>query len=71
MLDGHDVSLEPLDHPTGSPVSLSVHLVGGITAGVRFPAEVIVLAVRWYLRFNLVPAETGGCVRRDQAVCWL
>jgi transposase, IS6 family len=34
-------------HPRPAPVQRSAF------AGIRFPADVIVLAVRWYLRFGL------------------
>jgi transposase-like protein len=30
-------------------------------AGFRFPAEVIVVAVRWYLRFNCPTATSKNC----------
>jgi transposase-like protein len=38
-------------------------------AGFRFPAEVIVVAVRWYLRFNLSyrdVEERRCCVKRSR-----
>jgi transposase-like protein len=47
-------------------------------AGFRFPAEVIVVAVRWYLRFNLsyrdieeLLAERGIEVDHVSVFCWV
>lgn len=41
----HEIS--PPSHPAPAPRSAF--------AGFRFPPDVIVLAVRWYLRFGLMP----------------
>jgi transposase-like protein len=52
--------------------------VGSAFAGFRFPADVIVLAVHWYLRFGLsysdveeLPAERGVEVDHTTVYRWV
>jgi len=35
--------------------------IGGSFAGFRFPPEVILLAVRWYLRYGLSTGTSRSC----------
>ena len=40
--------------------------------GLRFPPEIVVLAVRWYLRYGLTPllADAAGPCRHPVGDCW-
>jgi hypothetical protein len=52
-------------HDYSSPSPRSHHSLG--LRGFRFPPDVIVLAVRWYLRFGLMLATTGRWTQAEAA----
>jgi hypothetical protein len=47
----------------------SVEVTGCAFAGFRFPPDIIVLAVRWYLRFGLTPDHVATSPCRELIRC--